>query len=117
MPDSDTPGSGFVVRAGESTLDVGTMAAAFTAIDASGDSYGHHPTDVALWTALADASPVAAVEPPLDEFDRPVAPASFEEQAGTCIGVVRPGAHHARRDRRELRREFWWNACLGGCWH
>jgi hypothetical protein len=77
--DSDTPGSGFVARAGESTLDVGTMAAAFTAIDASGDSYGHHPTDVALWTALADASPVAAVEPPLDEFDRPVAPASFEE--------------------------------------
>ena len=55
------------------------MAEAFTAIDANGESYDHHPTDVALWSALADAAPVTADDPPLDEFDRPIAPASFDE--------------------------------------
>ncbi len=77
--DSDTAGSGFVVRSGESTLDVETATAAFTAIDATGDSYEHHPTDVALWTALADAAPATAADAPLDEFDRPIAPESFDE--------------------------------------
>jgi hypothetical protein len=77
--DSDTAGSGFVARQGESTVDVDTMVEALTAIDASGGSYDHHPTDVALWTALAAAAPVTASDPPLDEFDRPVAPASFDE--------------------------------------
>ena len=77
--DSDTPGSGFVARSGESTLDVETATSAFTAIDATSDSYDHHPNDVALWTALADAAPVTATDAPLDEFDRPVAPESFDE--------------------------------------
>jgi hypothetical protein len=77
--DSDTAGSGFVARSGESALDVETATAAFTAIDATSDSYDHHPTDVALWTALADAAPVTAADAPLDEFDRPIAPESFDE--------------------------------------
>ena len=79
MIDSDTAGSGFVAARGESTLDVDTMVEAFTAIDASGESYDHHPADAALWTALADAAPVTTADPPLDEFDRPIAPASFDE--------------------------------------
>jgi len=77
--DSDTPGSGLVARRGKITLDVDTLVDAFTAIDASGESYDHHPTDVALWTALADAAPITAGDAPLDEFDRPIAPASFDE--------------------------------------
>jgi hypothetical protein len=77
--DADTSGSGFVARQGESTLDIDTMTKAFTAIDPSGESYDHHPVDVALWTALAEAAPVTTVDPSLDEFDRPAAPASFDE--------------------------------------
>lgn len=77
--DSDTAGSGFVAGRGESTLDVDTMVEAFTAIDASGESYDHHPTDAALWTAVADAAPLTSLDPPLDEFDRPIPPATFDE--------------------------------------
>ena len=77
--DFDTAGSGFVARQGESTIDIETMIEAFTAIDAGGASYDHHPVDVALWTSLAEAAPVTPVDLPLDEFGRPVAPASFDE--------------------------------------
>ncbi len=77
--DSDTPGSGMVVRSGTSTLDIDTMTEAFTAINATGESYDHHPIDVALWSAVAEAASVTAAEPPLDGFDRPIAPASFDE--------------------------------------
>ena len=77
--DSDTPGSGLVVRAGASDLDTESMVEAFTAVDASGESYDHHPIDVALWQAVADRAPVGASEPPLDQFDRPIPPETFEE--------------------------------------
>lgn len=77
--DSDTGGSGFVVRQGESTIDKTTMIEAFTAIDAGGESYDHHPVDVSLWASLAEAAPVGVVDVPLDKFGRPVVPASFGE--------------------------------------
>lgn len=77
--DSDTAGTGFVVRSGASTLDADTLVEAFTAINATDDSYSHHPIDMALWTALAEASPLTGVEAPLDEFDRPLAPTTFVE--------------------------------------
>jgi len=77
--DSDTPGSGFVVRAGKSQLDSEVMAEAFTAVDASGESYDHHAIDVALWRGAADRAASTSADPPLDDFDRPIAPATFEE--------------------------------------
>lgn len=77
--DSDTPGSGFVTRAGEVTLATEDMVDAFTAIDAAGSSYSHHDTDVALWSAVADAAPASDVDVPVDDFGRPVAPRSFDE--------------------------------------
>ncbi len=77
--DSDTAGSGLVVTDGEQQLDADEMVEAFTAIDAEGPSYTHHATDVALWAAVADATGRSTVDVPLDEFDRPVAPADFDE--------------------------------------
>ncbi len=77
--DSDTAGSGLVVIDGERQLEADEIVEAFTAIDADGPSYTHHATDVALWTAVAGSTRRAAVEVPLDEFDRPVAPADFDD--------------------------------------
>jgi hypothetical protein len=77
--DSDTPGSGFVARAGSSTIDVDTMVEALTANNVAGTSYDHHGIDVALWSAIADSAPATDADPLVDEFDRPVAPASFDE--------------------------------------
>jgi len=77
--DSDTPGSGFVARAGDVTLTTEDMVEAFTAIDATGSSYSHHATDVALWSAVAAEAPASDVDVPVDDFDRPIAPASFDD--------------------------------------
>lgn len=77
--DSDTPGSGLVVRDGEQRLDVDEMVEALTAIDADGTSYSHHDVDVALWSAIAAEAGSAEVDVPTDEFERPIAPDGFEE--------------------------------------
>lgn len=75
--DSDTAGSGQVVRRGSSTLDTEEMTEALTAIDATDTSYAHHGTDVELWEAIAAADGTDA-EVPLDDDDRPLPPETFE---------------------------------------
>lgn len=77
--DSDTSGSGLVVRAGEQQLDVDELVEVFTAIDAEGPSYSHHDIDVALWRAVAEAAGDVDADLPVDEFDRPVAPDGIDE--------------------------------------
>ena len=78
--DSDTPGSGVVARAGESTLDVAQLVAAFTAIDATGVSYDHQPIDAALWSGLAAAAPTGGAESAGGAVSAPApAPATFDD--------------------------------------
>lgn len=77
--DFDTEGSGVVAQAGESDLDLDTLVAAFTAISVDGASYDTHDIDVALWSAVGDAGRLDDEQLVLDEFDRPVAPESFDE--------------------------------------
>ncbi len=78
--DSDSPGSGFVAAAGERTLDLDRLVAAFTAISADSTSYSHHDIDVALWSAIADSeSGSVDVDVPVDEFGRPTPPATTIE--------------------------------------
>ncbi|MGA9275539.1 hypothetical protein [Ilumatobacter sp.] len=76
--DSDSSGSGTVVRSGEATLDTVDMVDSLTAIDGSGDSYDHHASDVELWEAIA-ASAGSDVEAPMDDDDRPIPPETFDE--------------------------------------
>ncbi|MFK7917139.1 MAG: hypothetical protein AB8G14_03595 [Ilumatobacter sp.] len=77
--DTDTPGSGLVVRDGMQELSSQELAAAFTAIDADGLSYEHHDVDVALWRGVAAAASSITVEAPLDDDGRPVAPDGFDD--------------------------------------
>jgi hypothetical protein len=82
--DFDADGPGVVAQEGAASLDAGEMVEAFTAISADGESYDHHDVDVALWSSVAAAatgSPATApnIDVPVDEFDRPVAPATAAE--------------------------------------
>lgn len=77
--DSDTPGSGLVVRNGEQRLDTDQLVEALTAINADDSSYSHHDVDVALWGAIAEAAGGEDADVPLDEFDRPLPPVGLDE--------------------------------------
>ncbi|MEM9746228.1 MAG: hypothetical protein AAF945_06010 [Actinomycetota bacterium] len=61
-----------VVPAGEQQLASEAVANVLTSIDASGRSYDHHATDVAVWDALAgavSAAPASAPAPSSDDAD------------------------------------------------
>jgi hypothetical protein len=80
--DGESSGDGprVVARKGSATFDVDEMVAAFTAISADGVSYDHHDVDVALWSAVAAAATrFPAAEISLDDFGRPIAPATATE--------------------------------------
>ena len=70
-----------VAEAGATTLGAERAAAVLTAIDLDGTSYSHHPNDVAVWAAFADAvsaSPSTA-RVPTDSFGRPLDPVDVDE--------------------------------------
>lgn len=77
--DSDTPGSGLVVTDGEQQLDTDRLVQAFTAIDADGESYGHHEVDVALWGGVVESAATVRADVPLDDLGRPVDPVDFDQ--------------------------------------
>lgn len=78
--DSNEPGTGTVVRRGETVLSELMVVRTLRALDEGATSYSQHETDVEVWTGLAANTPVAgAVEVPRDEFDRPVSSASIDE--------------------------------------
>lgn len=84
--DSDTAGSGLVVRDGEQQLDGEELVEAFTAINADGLSYTHHDVDVALWAGVAAAADGVSAEATLDDDERPIAPTGFDEFWERLIG-------------------------------
>lgn len=57
--DSDGVGTGVVASAGRASLPTGTVTDSLLAVDTTGAAYDHHRLDVAIWSALAEAAPVA----------------------------------------------------------
>ncbi len=81
--DSLAAGTGQVLPAGDTLLTEQTAIAALRAHDDSGESYDHHRLDVEIWSALAANAPaVDVVQPPLDEFERPVPSSTIDEVFG-----------------------------------
>ena len=83
IPDEvvDTDDGGVISESGPQTFTVSELVSILVAIDDDAEVDTSHANDVAVWQALAQTAPVAIPpEPvPLDDLDRPIAPATVEE--------------------------------------
>ncbi|MFK8024322.1 MAG: hypothetical protein AB8G26_10220 [Ilumatobacter sp.] len=79
VEDSDTPGSGFVVGAGDRTVDAEQLVGALTAISIDESSYEQHDVDVAMWRGVAATLRGSDVVVERDDDGRPLPPADADE--------------------------------------
>jgi hypothetical protein len=79
--DDVEPGpQGVIVTAGPQVLDTAQIVAVLTAVDDDVPAYDQHTIDVAMWTALAQNSPITVPPPPVatDDAGWPLPPATAE---------------------------------------